>query len=273
MDFRSHLVRPMDMRVRSNVVLIVLLVIAAGVALVLWLSRGPVELLLAPVFTFVIWALVREIDPDHEWAAALAGLIAGAWVLIGAPVLSVWAVAGLAVAARIVSGTTGRRLLPVDLVAVAALGTFIGLTVEGWVAGFGIALALYLDDRFRDESRLSVIAASALTAAGTTIVASSSDAFPETLPGVIQYVVIAAGVAALILLFREPATPISQVDARHAAFLDRTRLHISRTVVGVQAFVMAILAGTSGQGVIVVIGALVVVIISNEVELLRRRTG
>lgn len=262
----------MDLRVRSNVLLIILMVIGAGVALILWLDGGPGELFLAPVFTFAIWALMREIDPDHNWTALVAAVLAGAWVLLGGEVLSVWALAGLGIAARIITSTSGRRPLLVDLMVASVFGVAIAFTVEGWAAGFGIALAIYLDDRFRGENRLQPIAASALTAVGTTVLASLTGAFPERFPDVVQLVAIAAGVAALILIGRDPATPISQVDARHAAFLDEARLHVSRSVIGIVVFVTTILTGTDARGMIVVVGALGLAIISNEIELLRRRS-
>lgn len=271
MDFRSHLARSLDPRIRSNLLLIVLILIAAGIAFFLWLGGEPAEVFLAPVFTFVIWALLREVDPDHDWVALVGGALAGVWVLAGGAVMSVWPLAGLVFAARIITSTTGRRSLVLDLIGVSLFGIAIALTVAGWMAGFGIALALYLDDRFRGENRLQVIAASALTAAGATVVASLSNTFPETFPEVVQYVAVAAGLVVLILVVREPATPISQVDARHAAFLDKTRLHVSRSVTGILVFLMTILTGAAGEGIIVVIGALALAVISNEVELLRRR--
>ncbi len=243
----------------------------AGVAVVLWLNGEPGTIVLAPVYAGLIWALVRETDPDHNWAALAGAALTAAWALAGGDVSSGFALAGLVLAARIVTSTTGRRPLPTDLLVVAVFGIGIGFTVEGWIAGFGIALAVYLDDRFSDRSRLMAVGASAATAIGTTVVATLSNAFPETLPNIDQAVAIAAGVAALVLLVREPAAPISQVDARHAAFIEKGRLHASRSLVGILTFLMAILSGVAAEGLIVVIAALVLAIASNEIELLRRR--
>jgi hypothetical protein len=271
MDFRSHLARPFDSRLRSNQALIALLVATGGAGLVLWLSGRPGTLLLAPIHVFLIWALLREIDPDHQWTAILGGVLTGVWVLTGGPIAPAWATAGLMLAGRITTSTTGRRLLFVDLAAVSFLGTVIGFTVEGWAAGFGIALALYLDDRFRGDDRFPAIAAAALTAAGTTVVATATGAFPATLPDVTQYLAVAAGLAALLLLTRDPALPASTVDARHAAFIDQARLHFSRSIVAVLVFLTTILTGPDAEGMAVIIAALGLAVVSNEVESIRRR--
>jgi hypothetical protein len=76
---------------------------------------------------------------------------------------------------------------------------------------------------------------------------------------------------AVILLVRDPAPPISQVDARHAAFIDKARLHISRSVAGVAGFLMVLTMGSAAEDAIVIVVALAVVIVTNEIELLRRR--
>lgn len=263
----------MDVRSPSNVVLGVLVLITGGIAAFLWLNDrfdASVEILLSPVQVFVIWALVREIDPDHHWTALAGATLTAVWALTGGTVASALAIAGLMLAARIVTSTTGRRPLPVDLAFVSGFGIAIGFSVEGWVAGFGIALAIYRDERFAAENRPMAIGASAATAIGTTIVATLANAFPERLPDIDQGMAIAAGLAALALIAREPAAPISQVDARHAAFIYKPRLYVSRAIVGILAFLMALLTGADAIGMIVVVAAMVLVFVSNEIELLRR---
>ena len=247
------------------------MVLAAGVALLRWLGGEQGSLLLAPVFTFLTWALLREIDPDHPWSAILAGVFAGGWVLTGGSVMSAWAVAGLLVATRIVAASTGRRPLGTDLAVVTVVGIAIAFTVEGWLAGFGVGLAIYIDDRFRQENRMAAIAAATLTAVGATIVASLNSAFSERVPEVIQYLAVTAGILGLILLIREPAIPISQVDARHAAFFEQDRLHVCRALAGVVVFLMTLLIGAEGQEAVVLIVAVALAVVSNEIELVRRR--
>lgn len=271
MDFRSHLARHVDVRAPSNIVIGALTLVTAGIGFVLWLNGEPGKIVLAPVYAFLIWALTREIDPDHDWTALAAAALTAVWALTGGSVASGFALAGLAVATRIVTSTTGRRPLPLDLAVVTVYGIAIGFTVEGWTAGFGIALAIYLDDRFSDQSRLMAVGSAAATAVGTTVVATLANAFPERLPNIDQGMAIAAGLAALLLLIREPAQPLSQVDARHAAFIDKARLHSSRSMLGVLVFLMAILTGAEAEGLVIVIAAIALALVSNEVELIRRR--
>lgn len=271
MDFRSHLSRPMDFRIVANLAIGGICVLAAVVAVILWLDGAEASIVFAPVYTFLVWALVREIDPDHNWSALAAASFTATWVLLGEPISSGFAIAGLMLMARIVTSTTGRRPLPVDLVIMTIFGIAIGFGVAGWVAGFGIAIGLYIENRLGDRSRLGTVAAAAVTAIGTTVVATAADVFPDLRPDIVEWVIIAAGVTALVLIVRDPAPPISQVDARHAAFIDQTRLHTSRSLLGCVVFVMSILTGEESIGLVAVIVAMVLVVISNEIELQRRR--
>lgn len=271
MDFRSHLSRPMDFRTSSNLAVGAVCVVALAVAIFLWLDDAPPATFLSPVYAFLVWALVREIDPDHNWTALAAAAFTATWGLLGEPVVSGFAIAGLMVAARIATSTTGRRPLLVDLVGATIFGIVIGYGVAGWVAGFGIAVALYLDDRLSGDSNLGAIAAATITAIGTTVMATASGSFPERFPEIVEWVVIAAGVTGLLLIARDPAPPISQVDARHAAFIDQTRLHTSRSLVGCLVFLISILTGQESPGLVVVLVAMGLVVVSNEIELVRRR--
>lgn len=271
MDFKTHFGRPFDFRHRSNLLIAIIVVLSGGVALVLWLSGSPGSVGLAPVFAFLLWALLREIDPDHQWPAIIGALLGSVWLLGALPFPSVLATGGLVVMTRIATSTTGRRLLASDLAAAAVFAVVIGFTVEGWAAGFGIAFAIYLDDRFRGENRIPAMATAALAAVGTTVVASTTGAFPDTIPAVTQYVAVAAGLASLALLLREPEEPTSRVDARHAAFIDRARLHASRAALGVLVFLTTVLTGPDAAGLLLVITAMWLAVLSNELESIRRR--
>lgn len=270
MPFRTHLGRSLDFSYKSNVALVALVGLAAGVALVLWLNGSPLDVFWAPLDVYITWVLVRELDPDHDWTALLAAVGAGVWSLALQPRASALAIAGLAVAARIVTSTTGRRPLPTDLAVVAALGIAISFTIEGFIAGFAIAVAIYLDDRLSGESRGMQIAAAAVNAIGAAVMATAARAFPQTLPEIVPYMAIATGVVALLLVVRDPAPPISQVDARHAAFIREDRLHASRALIGLALFAMTLLVGLDAITFAPLLGGLLLVLISNEVERVRR---
>ena len=271
MQFRSHLGRDIDMRHPPNVLVIAVTLLSGSIALVLWLTGGPAEaIFFAPAYAFVSWALLREIDPDHNLTALVAAVLAAGWILIGGGQVSVLALGVLIVVGRIVTESTGRRPLVTDLVALL-LAALAGYTVEGWVAAFGLAIALYLDERFTGHARRIQIWISAGIAAGATLVATLTDAFPEPVPQVQPVLTLAAGVLALILVLRDPAEPITQVDARHKAFLRPDRLHASRSLVGVLVFAMSLFSGESAEGMVPTLAALLLIVVSNEVELVRRR--
>ncbi len=271
MPFRSHLGRDIDVRHAPNVLIIAITLLTGGVALLMWMNDGPAEaIFFAPAYAFVTWALLREIDPDHNWTALVSAVVAAVWILTGGAQIAVLALGVLIVVGRVVTESTGRRPLLTDLVALLLAG-LTAYTVEGWVAAFGLAVALYLDDRFAENPRPIQIWVSAGVAAGATLVATLTDAFPETLPGVHPVIAIVAGVLALALVVREPAEPISQVDARHKSFLRQDRLHASRSLSGVLIFAMSLLTGDNAEGLVPTLAALLLVLISNEVELVRRR--
>lgn len=271
MPIRTHIGRHFEPRNPSNLAMAILVLLATGAALVLWLNASPISVFLAPVYVFLVWALLREIDPDNAWTSLVASAGAGAWVLAELPTVSALAIAGLMLAARLVGETTGRRPLPVDLAVVSVGGIAIGFTPEGWVAGFGIAIAIYLDDRLSSaSSRGMQIAAAAATATGTTIVGAAAGSFPSALPQILPAVVIPVGLLALLLVVREPPVPTSQVDARHGAFMRLDRIHASRSLVGVLVFAMALLLGPEAEAVVPVGVALLLALVSGEFERIRR---
>ncbi|MFZ0015012.1 MAG: hypothetical protein WAL25_12955 [Acidimicrobiia bacterium] len=272
MPIRSHLGRSLDVRHPFNVAVLGLMAAAAIAALVLWLNGSDWSLFLAPVHLFVVWALLREIDPEHNWSAIVGGVVAGSWVLVGLPMASALAIGGLILAGRLVTETTGRRPLPIDLAGTTSYGIAIGFTIEGWIAGFGLALALYLDDRLSGESRGMQVAAAAVTALGATVVATASRAFPLALPGILPQMAIPAGLIALLLVVRDPAEPMCRVDARHAALVRADRLHASRSLIGVLVFAMVLLVGSEADALVPLLFALLLAVVSNELERLRRRS-
>ncbi|HZD24308.1 MAG TPA: hypothetical protein VE569_13045 [Acidimicrobiia bacterium] len=256
---------------RSNLLLVILLAAVGVIAIALWVSGDSAEIIFfAPAYVFFTWAVIREVDPDHNWTALVAAAAAGGWVLIGGDRVSVLALGVLILVGRLVTGTTGRRPLLSDLVALL-LAALIAFTGESWVVAFGLAIALYLDVGFSETSHRVQIWVSAGVAVAATLMATLTNAFPTMLPGVRPTVAIAAGALALILVVREPAEPITQVDARHKAFLRQDRLHASRTLVGMVVFAMSLVTGIDNGGLVPTLLALGLVVVSNEIELIRRR--
>ncbi|MGH8945174.1 MAG: hypothetical protein ACRDVL_03395, partial [Acidimicrobiia bacterium] len=153
MAFRSHVTRPINLSFWSNRLIVGLTALAAVAAAAVMLTSGIADVWAAPAHVFLTWALLREIDPDNDWTAVFAALFAGIWVLAGQEVVSVMALLALMVAARLVLNSTGRRPLVTDLIGLAALASAAAYTPAGWIAGFGIALAIYIDHRLAAEHR------------------------------------------------------------------------------------------------------------------------
>ena len=237
MAFRSHLTRPLDPRSPANVAISGLTLVVAAIAGVLALT-GDRTLwlpLLAAGATFVTWALGRELDPDHQLTALIAALPAGAVVLLGDEV-SIVVTLTVVMTARLVVATTGRTALPVDLAAMVVLAGAASFTALGWIAGFGLAVAIYLDDRLAEVHNRRAAVASLGAAVAATVVATITDALPNTLPPVRPLMIVALGALALIAVARDPVAPSSLVDSRRKSLLAPERLHTGRALVSLVLF-------------------------------------
>lgn len=250
MRFRTHVGRALDPRLSSNRLIIGLTVVATFAALSIIVTSGTTEVWVAPVHAFLTWAFVREVDPDHDWTALTAAFVAGIWVIMGLEVMSALALLGVMVAARLVLNSTGRRPLVTDLVGLVVLASGIAFTPEGWIAGFALAVAIYVDNRLGEVlTRVGVIAA-AVAAVGATAVATLTNATPEAIPDVRPLLTIVVGGLALWAIMREPVDPLSVTDSRDRRLLDARRLHAARGLVGVALFIAALLMGPSADGLV-----------------------
>lgn len=105
-----------------------------------------IEALWNSITAFLAWAIARELDPDRPNSATLALALAGLAVIVGpwqAPILiSAAALLGL----RVLAGTVGGELKPLDLVVVVGLAVFAGTRIDGWIIVLLLVLGL-LDSR------------------------------------------------------------------------------------------------------------------------------
>lgn len=270
MPFRTHLGRGLDIRARSNQIMLAIVSLTGIIALVRWLDGEAFTVFFVPLSAFLIWGLGREVDPDHNWTALLGAVVAAVWGFLDVDTVEVIGFAALMGMGRLITNTTGRRLLTIDLIAVSFGGVVIGSYPVGWAAGFGLAIALYVDNQMNESWSRAQLIASAATAIGTTIVAAATGAFAGGLASVVPYMALASGAVALLLAIREPAEPASLVDARHAALISGRRLHASRATVGLVLLGMTLLAGPDSHGLTPAILMLTLALISNEAELARR---
>jgi len=273
MAFRSHVVRPMNLSLPSNRLVIGLGLVGLVAAAVIALTGGPMSVWWTPVYIGLVWALGRELDPDHEITALIAATGGGLWVLAGFDTSAMPALLGLMVAGRLVLNSTGRRPLLSDYIGMGVIAAAISFTLLGWVGGFGMAIAMYIDDRMADEHRQMSIVSAALTALATSAVVTASRAFPQEVPDARSALVVGIGLVALISVVREPEEPVSTVDSRMKNLLAPGRLHATRAMIGVLVFLAAFLNGPDAAAMVPAAGVIALALVANEVERIRRKRG
>jgi hypothetical protein len=266
MAFRSHVFRPFDLGLMSNRLLFGMLGAIGAGAGYLWLTGDPVSVLWAIPQAFLVWAFTREIDPDNDWTALVAGAGAGLWMLSGRPGAPALAIVGFLMAARLVVNTSGRRPLTTDLIGLAVVAAAISYTSTGWVGGFGLALAIYIDDRMYDKHNNVAVASAAAAALGSSVVASLSGALPDRAPAIDPVAVAALGVLALIAILRTPPEPVSVVDSRMKFSIRLDRLHAGRSLSGILIFIAGALAGPDAPMLYPLAFAMTLALVSAEIR-------
>jgi len=273
MAFRSHVVRSLDLSLPSNRLVIGLGMVGLAAATAVVLTGGPMSVWWTPVYIGLIWALGREVDPDHESTALTAAIGGGLWVLAGFDTSAMPALLGLMVAGRLVLNSTGRRPLLTDYIGMGVIAAAISFTLLGWVGGFGMAVAMYIDDRMAAEHRQMSVFSAALTALAASAVVTASRAFPQEVPDARSAVVIGIGLVALIAVVREPEAPVSVVDSQMKNLLTLDRLHATRAMIGVLIFLAAFLNAPDSAAMVPAAAVVALALIANEVERIRRRGG
>lgn len=161
--------RPIDLKARSNQISIIGTALAGLTALLLaWFGEDGLDLVeIASVAagTFLGWALVREIDPDNNRAAAAAMPIAGVIGLFTPPAALVIGVLLLAV--RILSGTVGTKLQTLDLVVLVVAAAYAGTQPVAWPI---VALLAYAVLRSGHRWRVPTTVTMGLAASTTALV-------------------------------------------------------------------------------------------------------
>ncbi len=99
-----------------------------------WLARDEVDLVGAffvGVAVFLAWACARELDPDRNFTAGVALVLAAPMAVWGRPALLLVLIALQAM--RLTVGTIGGTLKPADYVAIILAAGYAGTRPEGWV--------------------------------------------------------------------------------------------------------------------------------------------
>jgi hypothetical protein len=271
MAIRSHIGRAMDFSLRSNRIIALGSALAGTVGVVLVIAGDrsiwlPIQ---AVGVTFALWALARELDPDRDASALIAAALAGLWALAGFAV-DLWPMVGLILSARLIVESTGRRPLRTDLLAMTILATVISFTALGWVGGFGLAVALYVDNRMAEEPNMEAVIAALAAGLGSAALASLLGVFSRNVPSVLPVLGIAAGALSVVAVLREPPHPISLVDSRKKTFMRPDRLHAGRVTVGLLLVLGVLVGGRHAPALIPALLALTISLVSSEVERLTR---
>jgi hypothetical protein len=263
--------RPLEAESQWNRSVLALSALAGIVGAYLTLAQDAEPLLAigAAGTAFLSWALAREIDPDRQIPALVLAVVGGAWALLGFET-AILPFTALLMSARLVVETTGRRPLPTDLAGLAVLASIVSFTPMGWVMGFGLAVAIYVDARMAEEPNRATLFAALAGAIGSSVVASLSGTFPRTLPTVDPLVMAALGVLALIAVLREPLEPVSFVDSRTKKFLRRDRLQAGRALAAILVFLGALVSGAMAPAVVPMTLVVASALGSTEVERLQR---
>jgi hypothetical protein len=147
----SSIARPLDPRYPTNLLIMVLTVVAGVVAGLLTLSTGGTfsDAILAGFATggstFLTWAIARETDPDYDWSA-FAGVafmwLAGLW--LRAPMPGMVALALMLVYLRVINRMVGPPATIADAM-VLMIGLVIASFLENWIIAVGVAGAFFID--------------------------------------------------------------------------------------------------------------------------------
>jgi hypothetical protein len=151
------------------------------------------------------------------------------------------------------------------------VASVVSFTALGWVFGFGLAIAIYLDDRMAEFHKGQATVAAIGAAVGASLVATLTDAFPQSLPEIRPSLTLALGILALLAVLREPLDPVSLVDSRKKTPLRKDRLHVARTLIGLLAFFGSLVGAGEITAEVTVALTLALALGSDELERIQRR--
>jgi hypothetical protein len=146
----TRLYRPFDLSQTSNRT-VIFGIAALGLASLVWdlalgNSPGIANALWVAVASYLSWAIARELDPDRPGTATLAMTLAAIALILGPWGIPLFVSAASLLGLRVLAGTVGGYLTPVDLAILVGLAVYAGGRVEGWVVVLLLVLGV-LDSR------------------------------------------------------------------------------------------------------------------------------
>ena len=218
----------------------------AGLSLVGWL-RDDFSLfgaVFGAVAVFLGWALSRELDPDRPDAAYYAMAVAFAAAVVDAP--SALAAGVALIAIRLVAGTVGAALQPVDLVVFAGTVGLAAATPILWVAGAALGIWAWVAPE-AESNRLQVRVAFVIGAAAGLGFAAWQTWFGSGFDTEITleaYVAAAMAGGAMILSVRH--LPITSTTDEGSDLISPERIRLARIVTGAVVMWAAVFGGIGG---------------------------
>ena len=238
----SSLSRAVDPRYPSNR-LVIAGALIAGVATALAnlfgldTGLGPFS---AAVGVFLAWAIARELDPDYSVSAAVA-MPASLVLLLAIGPASLLVSMGVLLGVRLVAGTVGAPLRPLDIIGVVGLAAFLGTNPIGVVGLGAMVIGIVVDEPRRNRAFL--ITASAGAAFVAAVLVSGLER-TWTTPDTAEWIALVIAVVATVLVI-PAALPTSPTDL-HTGRVLRGRVTAARVVAGSAVVAGFALAGGAG---------------------------
>ena len=222
--YASALGRPIDPRFPSNR-LVMAGSVAAGIGIALFgllvAEPLPSSAFAAGMAVFLAWAIGRELDPDYNASAAVAMVAAFGYSIFAAP--SLLLAAGMLIATRLIVGTVGIRIKPIDRLVLLGLGGFLGSAVVSMAAIPALMAGIVINEQ---RSRVSLILALATGSAGALVFAIRQPEVAWAGPGALS--LAAAAVVILSLLYISPATQLAASPDLGSGSLESWRISAAR---------------------------------------------
>ncbi|MCD4807615.1 MAG: hypothetical protein K8R13_08635 [Methanococcoides sp.] len=241
--------RKLDLEYPNNRLIIQLATLVTISALVFYLiitkeiSTSFVYGIKAGITTFLLWAISREINPDHESVAFIPVIFTLPHVIIYG-LHPIFPLTWFLLLLRLVNRSTGAKAGIIDSLAILSIGAFLTYQLS-WVFGTISALGFFLDGRLSSPYRGHLIPAVLLLLySGLALIHESTDVVMDI--SLLKIVAFTVMILLALPLFTNKA-PIISIGDRTGERLDEQRIKATQllAVFSVSAFM---LFSTSSDG-------------------------
>ncbi|MGI9666342.1 MAG: hypothetical protein ACR2N2_04460 [Acidimicrobiia bacterium] len=207
-------------------------------------GRSVLVAITSSVGVYLAWAVGRELDPDNAGVAQWALVLGLAFALWSPPGALAAGVTMLGI--RVVVGTIGAAVRPVDVAALLAIGFAAAIEPVAWLGGVMVLIWLWAAPEVGELRTPGLIAFGVGVVAGASL---SVLAIWETSPFDAEVTatayVLAAVAGAATLLAARPIDVEARTDKRGGR-IDAVRVRFGRLGAGTACIWAAVIAGTAG---------------------------